>query len=100
MAYSRTRAEEIAGATGAPWRIAQAMAGLEPVSEGTWLEDGATYDDQVEWRAEYSRLGLRVFRNQRWFFRTPGSSADGTGQARTPAGESGQAQTITDRRQA
>ena len=80
MAYSRTRAEEIAGATGAPWRIAQAIAELEPVSEGTWLEEGATYDDQVEWRAECTRGGLRVFRNQRWFLRTSGTSADESGQ--------------------
>ena len=80
MTYSRTRAGEIAEATGAPGWIAQAIAELEPVSEGTWLEEGATYDDQTEWRAECSRRGLRVFRSQRWTLRTSGISADGSGQ--------------------
>lgn len=68
MTYSRTRAEELASVTGMPWWIAQNIAELEPVSEGTWYEPGYTYDNGIQWRAERSRLGLRVFRDRRWTF--------------------------------
>lgn len=61
MAYSRTRAEELAAATGAPWWIAQAMAELEPVSQGDW-----TAADGTQWHAEANRVTLEVSRVSRW----------------------------------